>query len=220
MPAGPPPTTRQSKVSTRRVAGPALRYFVLRADRFAEVLRPDDLREDDLRLDDFFADDFFAADFRAGDFRPGDFLAPDFRAGDFLVDDFRAADFLGEDFLADDFRADVFFVDDFFAAPLRAPPLRAGTLSPSRRASEIPIAIACLRLFTRRPEPPLRSLPSFHSCITLPTLFCAFLPYLAILVPLPDSRDERQGPLPRATLGFRVPAVCRSPSRSGVGGSC
>ena len=41
----------------------------------------------------------------------------------------------------------------------------------------MPIAIACLRLFTFR-RPPDFNCPCLYSCITLPTFFCAFLPYL------------------------------------------
>jgi len=42
-----------------------------------------------------------------------------------------------------------FFDDDFFA----------GTFAPARRASESPIAIACLRLVTFLPELPLFNVP-------------------------------------------------------------
>jgi hypothetical protein len=58
---------------------------------------------------------------------------------------------------------------------------RRGTLPPARRASESPIAIACLRLVTRLPDLPLRSLPRFISCIARFTLRDAFLPYLAMI---------------------------------------
>ena len=61
--------------------------------------------------------------------------------------------------------------DDFFF----------GTFAPSRRASERPIAMACLRLVTFLPEPPLRSVPCFLSCIVFSTLSCAFLEYLAMV---------------------------------------
>jgi low affinity Fe/Cu permease len=56
--------------------------------------------------------------------------------------------------------------------------LRLGTLPPSRRASESPIAIACLRLFTFLPDRPERSVPCLRSCIAFSTLLEAFLPYL------------------------------------------
>jgi len=42
-------------------------------------------------------------------------------------------------------------------------------LAPVRRASDRPIAIACLRLLTVRPERPLLSVPRFISRITRPT---------------------------------------------------
>src|SRR4029434_1656973 len=50
----------------------------------------------------------------------------------------------------------------FFEDALRDP-LRFGTFAPERRASERPIAIACLRLVTRRPERPLFSVPTLRS---------------------------------------------------------
>jgi hypothetical protein len=56
----------------------------------------------------------------------------------------------------------------------------AGTLPPARRASDSPIAIACLRLFTVFPERPLFNVPRLRSCIAFFTLLCAFFPYLAI----------------------------------------
>src|SRR5437762_5537934 len=55
-----------------------------------------------------------------------------------------------------------------------------GTFPPAARASDRPIAIACLRLVTRLPERPLLSVPCFRSCIARSTFFCAFSPYLAI----------------------------------------
>jgi hypothetical protein len=39
------------------------------------------------------------------------------------------------------------------------------------------MAMACFRLFTRRPEPPDRSFPRFISCIARSTFFPAFGPY-------------------------------------------
>ena len=59
----------------------------------------------------------------------------------------------------------------------------AGTLPPSLRASERPIAIACFLLVTFLPEPPLFSVPAFFSCIAFSTLSPAFLPYVAMCVP-------------------------------------
>jgi hypothetical protein len=53
-----------------------------------------------------------------------------------------------------------------------------GTFAPFSRASESPIAIACLRLVTFRPLRPLFSVPDFRLCIARLTLFPAALPYL------------------------------------------
>ncbi len=57
-----------------------------------------------------------------------------------------------------------------------APPLRdrfrdplAGTFAPDRRASDSPMATACLRLVTFLPDRPLRSVPRFRSRITFST---------------------------------------------------
>ena len=55
-----------------------------------------------------------------------------------------------------------------------------GTLAPARRASESPIAIACFRLVTLFPDPPLRRVPRFRSRITFATFFWAALPYRAM----------------------------------------
>jgi len=55
-------------------------------------------------------------------------------------------------------------------APSSCYPLLSGTLSPSRRASLSPIAIACFRFFTFLPERPDCSFPSFISCIARSTL--------------------------------------------------
>jgi hypothetical protein len=55
---------------------------------------------------------------------------------------------------------------------------RLGTLPPSRRASDSPIAIACFRLLTFLPDPPDRSVPRLRSCMAFSTLLEAFFPYL------------------------------------------
>ncbi|MGJ4943162.1 hypothetical protein ACQR1W_21470 [Bradyrhizobium sp. HKCCYLS1011] len=73
---------------------------------------------------------------------------------DFLLDFF--ADFF------DDARALFFF----------------GTFCPARRASDRPIAIACLRLLTLRPERPLFNVPAFRFFIARPTFADAPLEYL------------------------------------------
>src|SRR5579862_6295884 len=58
-----------------------------------------------------------------------------------------------------------------------------GTLAPFFRASESPIAMACLRLFTTPPLPPLpeRSVPFFSRRTALSTDLPAALPYLRLL---------------------------------------
>lgn len=55
-----------------------------------------------------------------------------------------------------------------------------GTLSPSRRASERPIATACLRLFTFLPLRPDLSVPRLYSRMTFLTFLEAAFPYFAI----------------------------------------
>ena len=59
-----------------------------------------------------------------------------------------------------------------------------GTLAPDRRASDNPIAIACLRLVTFLRDRPLLSVPRFRSRIARLTFSDAFLPYLAMVLPL------------------------------------
>jgi len=90
---------------------------------------------------------------------------------DFFEDDFFELDFLDEDFFDDDFFELDFFDEDFFD----------GTLPPARRASESPMAMACLRLVTFLPELPLLSVPRFRSCIAFSTLSCAFFPYFVAI---------------------------------------
>jgi hypothetical protein len=60
-----------------------------------------------------------------------------------------------------------------------------GTFAPSRRASARPIAIACLRLLTLRPERPLFSVPDLRFFIARPTLADAFLEYFRAMNILP-----------------------------------
>ena len=83
----------------------------------------------------------------------------------------RGEDFSDELFLEEvpellrcDFDELLFFFDDFFF----------GTFAPDLRASDNPIAIACLRLFTFFPLRPLFSVPLFFSRIVRATFFCAF----------------------------------------------
>jgi hypothetical protein len=70
-----------------------------------------------------------------------------------------------------------------FFAPLRF----FGTLAPAARASESPIAIACLRLLTLRPERPLLNLPDLRSRIARPTLLDAFFEYLRAMIISPGG---------------------------------
>jgi hypothetical protein len=65
-----------------------------------------------------------------------------------------------------------------FRAPLRAV-FRLGTLPPFSRASDNPIAIACLRLVTFRPDE-LLSVPFLRRRIVLATRLPALLPYFAM----------------------------------------
>jgi hypothetical protein len=61
-------------------------------------------------------------------------------------------------------------------------------LAPFFLASDRPIAIACFRLLTLRPEP-LVNVPRFRRRIALSTVFPAFLPYFAMtLLSAEDSR--------------------------------
>jgi hypothetical protein len=55
-----------------------------------------------------------------------------------------------------------------------------GTFFPALLASDIAIAIACLRLVTFLPLPPLRKVPRFFSRITLAIFLCAPFEYFAI----------------------------------------
>src|SRR5262249_40920706 len=52
-----------------------------------------------------------------------------------------------------------------------------GTLAPAARASDRPIATACLRLLTLRPDRPLRSVPALRFFLARPTLVEAFFEY-------------------------------------------
>jgi hypothetical protein len=58
-----------------------------------------------------------------------------------------------------------------------------GTFPPARRASERPMAMACLRLFTFLPERPDFSSPRFISCIARSTFSEAFFPYFVAMIP-------------------------------------
>jgi hypothetical protein len=74
-------------------------------------------------------------------------------------------------FLAVFFFFAVFFFDAVF-----------GTFFPSALASERPIAIACLRLVTFRPERPLFKVPALRFFITRSTSAEAFLEYFRAMM--------------------------------------
>ena|SRR5687768_18402433 len=74
-------------------------------------------------------------------------------------------------------------LDDLRDPDLRDPAdLRDGTLAPLRRASLRPIATACLRLVTFRPDP-LFNVPRLRRRIVDSTFFDADLPYFAMREP-------------------------------------
>jgi hypothetical protein len=60
-----------------------------------------------------------------------------------------------------------------------------GTFAPAALASESPIAIACLRLATLRPERPLLRVPALRFFIARPTLADAVFEYLRAMMILP-----------------------------------
>jgi hypothetical protein len=81
-----------------------------------------------------------------------------------------------------------------------------GTFAPFLRASERPIAMACLRLFTVPPFPPLPdlSVPLFSRCTALFTDLLAALPYflpeperllVAIVPPFIDEKQRKENEL-------------------------
>jgi len=91
----------------------------------------------------------------------------------------------------------------FFAARVdfRVEDFGFGTFAPFSRASLRPIAIACFRLFTVRPDP-LLSVPVFRRCIADFTLLPAPRLYFAIRssdpVPGPRRALVAIGSIPRA----------------------
>ena len=97
----------------------------------------------------------------------------------------------------------------YFLRPLvlrRPPRFLRGTFAPARRASLRPMAIACLRLLTLRPDRPDRSVPRLRSRIARSTFFDAFLPYFAMHSP-------RRRNLQAACLSGGVMANSRSSAR-------
>ncbi|WP_159060696.1 hypothetical protein [Rhodopseudomonas palustris] len=141
----------------------------------ADLFLPD-LRDYDLRLDDFRALDVFRVLDDFDDLRPDDFFVPARVLLDFVV---LLVVLLVVFFVV--LRPDlVAFLVDAFAAFL--PAFFFGTFAPSARASDRPIAIACLRLLTFLPEPPLFSVPALRFFIARPTLADAFLEYFRAMI--------------------------------------
>jgi hypothetical protein len=64
-----------------------------------------------------------------------------------------------------------------------------GTLAPFFRASDNPIAIACLRLLTLRPERPLFNVPDLRFFIARLTLPDAFLEYFRAIERFSGCRE-------------------------------
>jgi len=91
---------------------------------------------------------------------------------------FRALERLREELFRDERLREALFEPRFF-----------GTFAPRWRASDKPMAIACLRFFTFLPERPLSNFPRLYSCIALLTLRFEVFPYLAIASPL-EMRDN------------------------------
>jgi hypothetical protein len=65
-----------------------------------------------------------------------------------------------------------------------APAVFFGTFCPAARASERPIAIACLRLLTVRPERPLFNVPALRFFIARSTVADAFVEYFRAMTVL------------------------------------
>src|SRR6266581_6417313 len=110
--------------------------------------------------------------------------------------------FLADVFFDVDFLVDAFLDEDFFA----------GTFAPALRASDSPMAIACLRLVTFLPDFPLFKVPCLRSRMTFLTLDCAFLPYLGIVLSLRlfSGQSVHQ---PRPDDAFRATSPAIVPSR-------
>jgi hypothetical protein len=64
-----------------------------------------------------------------------------------------------------------------------------GTFCPAALASERPIAIACLRVFTVRPERPLFNVPALRFFIARSTVADAFFEYFRAMILLPLAQN-------------------------------
>ena len=87
---------------------------------------------------------------------------------------------------------------------VRRPAVFFGTFWPAALASERPIAIACLRLLTVRPERPLFNVPALRFFIARSTLLEAFLEYLRAMIFLLTRAEpigmEEDSSAPRALV--------------------
>src|ERR1700712_4403887 len=79
---------------------------------------------------------------------------------------------------------------DFFAVVFLAALRFFGTFLPSARASDSPIAIACLRLVTFFLERPLRHVPALRFFIARSTSAEAFFEYFRAMMDLPMRRNN------------------------------
>ena len=67
-----------------------------------------------------------------------------------------------------------------------------GTFAPAARAWDRPIAIACLRLLTLRPDRPLFNVPDLRSRIARPTFLPAFFEYFRAMIMLPLTGNNHR----------------------------
>ena len=87
-------------------------------------------------------------------------------------------------------RGDPYFFDfRFLPALLFLLAVFFGTFCPAARASDRPIAIACSRLFTFRPERPLVKVPRLRSRIARATLDVAFFEYFRAMIFSPCGEE-------------------------------
>jgi hypothetical protein len=113
------------------------------------------------------------------------------------VRDLRAA------FLVFTLRAAVFFeafrFTDFFLVVFFAAFFLGGTFLPSLRASDSQIAIACFRLFTVYPEPPLFKVPALRLRSARPTFADAVREYFRAMMvsPLNGNQSRPAAMVPR-----------------------
>jgi hypothetical protein len=82
-----------------------------------------------------------------------------------------------------------------------------GIRAPDFRASERPIAIACLRLLTTLPDRPLRNSPRFISCIARLTFRFAVFRFAAMTFPVELDGRSIQGFVERLTQPHRSFAI-------------